>query len=82
MKEWITKFNEKIDSLAASKRLHYLRITGGVVWNLALIFIVAFVALGVFAVSVGAGYFAYISPSSNKFIDKVKCISKISIIVF
>ena len=47
-----------IDSLAASKWLHHLRITGGVVWNLALIFIVAFVVLGVFAVSVGAGYFA------------------------
>ena len=58
MKEWITKFNEKIDSLATSKWLHYLRITGGVAWNLALIFIVAFVILGVFAVSVGAGYFA------------------------
>ena len=47
-----------IDSLAASKWLHYLRITGGVVWNLALIFIIAFIVLGVFAVSVGAGYFA------------------------
>ena len=58
MKEWITKFNETMDSLAASKWLHYLRITGGVVWNLALIFIVVFVVLGVFAVSVGAGYFA------------------------
>ena len=58
MKELITKFNEKIESLAASKRLQYLRITGGVVWNLALIFLVAFVILGVFAVSVGAGYFA------------------------
>lgn len=58
MKEWITKFNKMIDSLATSKWLHYLRITGGVVWNLALIFIVAFGILGVFAVSVGAGYFA------------------------
>jgi penicillin-binding protein 1B len=58
VKEWITKFNETMDSLAASKWLHYLRITGGVVWNLALIFIVVFVVLGVFAVSVGAGYFA------------------------
>ena len=58
MKEWIIKFNEKIESLAASKRLQYLRITGGVVWNLALIFLVTFVILGVFAVSVGAGYFA------------------------
>ena len=42
VKEWITKFNEKIDSLAASKWLNYLRITSGVVWNLALIFIVIF----------------------------------------
>ncbi len=47
-----------IESLAASKWLPHLRITGGVVWNLALIFIIAFAILGVFAVSVGAGYFA------------------------
>lgn len=58
MKEWINKFNEKIDSLATSKWLRYTRITGSVVWNLALIALITFVVLGVFAVSVGAGYFA------------------------
>lgn len=58
MKVWIDKFNEKIESLAASKWLRYLRITGGVFWNLALIFLVTFLILGVFVASIGAGYFA------------------------
>lgn len=58
MKEWIEKLNEKIESLAASKRLRSLRITGSVVWNLALIFIISFLILGAFAASIGAGYFA------------------------
>ena len=58
LKEWIDIFNEKIESLAASKRVRYLRITGGVFWNLALIFFVTFLILGIFVASIGAGYFA------------------------
>lgn len=58
MKEWITKFNEWLDSIASSKWLRYLRITSGVTWNLALIGLVVFLVFGVFVASIGAGYFA------------------------
>ena len=58
MKEWINQFNEKLDALASSKWLRYLRISGGVIWNLALIVLItAFLGM-IFVVSVGAGYFA------------------------
>ena len=58
VKKWIDIFNEKIETLAASNWVRYLRITGGVFWNLALIFFVTFLILGIFVASIGAGYFA------------------------
>ena len=58
MKEWIEQLNERIESFANSEWGRRLRITGGVFWNLALLFIIFLVTAGIFAVSVGAGYFA------------------------
>lgn len=58
MKEWIEQLNEKIETFAKSEWGRRLRITGGVFWNLALLFILFLVTAGIFAVSVGAGYFA------------------------
>lgn len=58
MKEWIEQFNQKLESIGTSKWFRYFRISGSVIWNLALIFIIAFVVLGVFVASMGAGYFA------------------------
>ena len=58
MKEWIEQLNERIESFANSEWGRRLRITGGVFWNLALLFIIFSITAGIFAVSVGAGYFA------------------------
>lgn len=65
MKEWIEqlqerlkKLNEQMESFANSENGRRLRITGDVVWNLGLIFIIFLMTVGIFAVSVGAGYFA------------------------
>lgn len=58
MKEWIEQLNERIETFANSEWGRRLRITGGVFWNLALLFIIFLVTAGIFAVSVGAGYFA------------------------
>lgn len=58
MKEWIEQLNERIETFAKSEWGRRLRITGGVFWNLALLFIIFLVTAGIFAVSVGAGYFA------------------------
>ena len=58
MKEWIEQLNERIESFANSEWGRRLRITGGVFWNLALLFTIFLVTAGIFAVSVGAGYFA------------------------
>ena len=58
MKDWIEKINAKIDALLEQKWMKTLRISGSVVWNLFLLFLV-FALLGtVFVGSVGAGYFA------------------------
>lgn len=65
MREWIEqlqerlkKLNERMESFASSENGRRLRITGDVLWNLGLIFIIFLVTAGIFAVSVGAGYFA------------------------
>ena len=65
MKEWIKqlqerfkKLDERIESFASSQIGRRLRITGDVLWNLSLIFIIFLLTVGVFAMSVGAGYFA------------------------
>jgi len=58
LKDWIEKINAKIDALLEQKWMKTLRISGSVVWNLFLLFLV-FALLGtVFVGSVGAGYFA------------------------
>ena len=58
MKEWITRINEKIESLSNLKWMRALRITGGVVWNLLLLFIIFLATATVFVGALGAGYFA------------------------
>lgn len=65
MKEWIEQLQERlkkldewIESFANSQNGRRLRITGDVLWNLGLIFIIFLMTAGIFAVSVGAGYFA------------------------
>ncbi len=65
MKEWIDElkermkqFNEKIETLASSKQMRKIRITGGVIWNLTLIFLICLVTGLVFVGAIGAGYFA------------------------
>ncbi|MGM9946278.1 MAG: transglycosylase domain-containing protein [Lysinibacillus sp.] len=65
MREWIEqlqerlrKLNERMESFTNSENGRRLRITGDVLWNLGLIFIIFLLTAGIFAVSVGAGYFA------------------------
>ncbi|MEO4051915.1 transglycosylase domain-containing protein [Solibacillus sp. CAU 1738] len=58
MKEWIAKLNTKIESLINLKWMRVLRITGGVIWNLALLFIILLTTFTVFIGAIGAGYFA------------------------
>ncbi|MER2128543.1 transglycosylase domain-containing protein [Solibacillus sp.] len=58
MKEWLDQLNEKIESLASSKPMRYLRISGGVFWNLSLLAMI-FLTTAVIAVGgIGLGYFA------------------------
>ncbi|WP_040229206.1 transglycosylase domain-containing protein [Bhargavaea cecembensis] len=49
---------EQVDKFQSSRWGKRLRISSGVAWNLFLLFLVTFLVLGVFAGSVGAGYFA------------------------
>ncbi|MBD8035004.1 MULTISPECIES: transglycosylase domain-containing protein [Solibacillus] len=58
MKEWLEKFNKKIESLASSKQMRYVRITGGVFWNLTLLAVIFVATTLLFVGGVGAGYFA------------------------
>lgn len=58
MKQWLEKLNEKIDALSNQRWMRYVRITSGVLWNLALLAIVIGLALFIFVGGVGAGYFA------------------------
>lgn len=58
LKERVKQFNEKIETLASSKQMRRIRITGGVIWNLTLIFLICFVTGIVFVGAIGAGYFA------------------------
>ncbi|MFJ5768284.1 transglycosylase domain-containing protein [Psychrobacillus sp. NPDC093180] len=61
MKKWMEKihfYTEKMNEWQTTKWAKGLRISSSVIWNLCLIFLVTFLALGVFAASVGAGYFA------------------------
>lgn len=58
MKDWIAKINNRIEELLAKSWMRKVRISSGVAWNLFLIACVLLVLGGVFAGSVGAGYFA------------------------
>lgn len=54
----IKLIENKMDSLTQTKWAKGLRITSGVIWNLALLFLIFGITASVFAASVGAGYFA------------------------
>ncbi|GLC88216.1 transglycosylase domain-containing protein [Lysinibacillus piscis] len=58
MKEWIENINAKIDELLTHKWFKRLRLSGNVIWNLFLLFLVFALVGTVFVGSVGAGYFA------------------------
>ncbi|MFZ0576531.1 MAG: transglycosylase domain-containing protein [Psychrobacillus psychrotolerans] len=61
MKKWqenIQRYKEKIDMWESTKWAKGLRISSSVIWNLSLLLIVGILTLGVFGLSVGAGYFA------------------------
>lgn len=58
LRNWISKADETTDRWTSTKWFKRLSITSGVIWNLALILAILLVTGGVFAASVGAGYFA------------------------
>lgn len=61
MKKWIEKIQiikDKLDVWESTKYAKGLRISSSVIWNLCLLLIVGLLTMGVFGVSVGAGYFA------------------------
>ena len=61
MKKWLKKiqlYKEKFNVWQTTKWANKLRISSSVIWNLSLIFIVLGLTFGIFAASVGAGYFA------------------------
>lgn len=58
MKEWLTQINEKIEAFINRTPMRYVRIAGGVFWNLALLALIFLTAITIFAGAVGAGYFA------------------------
>lgn len=57
-KYWQQKSNETYDKWKYSKWAKGLNITAGVFWNLAILLAIILAVGGVFAASVGAGYFA------------------------
>ncbi|MDW0118504.1 transglycosylase domain-containing protein [Sporosarcina thermotolerans] len=57
-KNRIDLIEEKFEALKNKGWAKGVRITSGVVWNLFLLFLIFGLTLGVFATSVGAGYFA------------------------
>ncbi|MFC7684354.1 transglycosylase domain-containing protein [Ureibacillus sp. GCM10028918] len=56
--EYIRELNAKLDRLAASKQMSRIRITGSVIWNLVLIFLIFTTTAVVFVGGLGLGYFA------------------------
>jgi len=61
MKKWqenIQLYKDKVDKWESTKWARGLRISSSVIWNLSLLLIVGILTLGVFGLSVGAGYFA------------------------
>jgi len=58
LKVHIRELNAKVDRLSTSKKMRRLRITGSVIWNLILIFIIFSTIAVVFVGGLGLGYFA------------------------
>jgi len=61
MKKWLENiqlYKDKIDKWESTKWAKGLRISSSVIWNLCLLLIIGILTLGVFGLSVGAGYFA------------------------
>ncbi|MDN4493698.1 transglycosylase domain-containing protein [Ureibacillus aquaedulcis] len=56
--EYIRQFNAKLDRLATSKQMSRIRITGSVIWNLILIFLIFTTTAAIFIGGLGLGYFA------------------------
>ncbi|QFF99722.1 penicillin-binding protein [Psychrobacillus glaciei] len=61
MDKWIKKiqfYKDKFEKLQTTKWAKALRISSGVIWNLCLLFLIVGLTFGIFAATVGAGYFA------------------------
>lgn len=58
LKERTKQLNDKIENLASSRKMSKIRITGSVIWNLTLIFLIFILTGFVFVGAIGAGYFA------------------------
>ncbi|WP_391202625.1 transglycosylase domain-containing protein [Psychrobacillus sp. L4] len=61
MDKWIKKiqfYKAKFEKLQTTKWAKALRISSGVIWNLSLLFLIVGLTFGIFAATVGAGYFA------------------------
>lgn len=58
LKKRIELLNEKIETITSSNRMSKIRITGSVLWNLALVFMILLLTGFIFLFSIGIGYFA------------------------
>ena len=58
LKAWIEKWNRYIETLSQTNWMKIFRISSSVIWNLFLLFTIFLITTFVFAVAVGAGYFA------------------------
>lgn len=58
VKEWIARISDTWNRWTQAKWAKGLRITSGVIWNLALLLLIVIITGFVFVGSVGAGYFA------------------------
>lgn len=56
--KYIRELNAKLDRLASSKQMSRIRITGSVIWNLILLFLISATIAAVFVGGIGLGYFA------------------------
>ncbi|MFK4997449.1 hypothetical protein ACI2OX_07525 [Bacillus sp. N9] len=55
---WWRRIKQSVSSLKYKQIVKGMRITYGVIWNLALLFTIVAIIGGAFAGGVGAGYFA------------------------
>ncbi|MCH7322423.1 penicillin-binding protein [Solibacillus sp. MA9] len=58
MKKWLDQLNEKIETLASSKPMRYVRMTGDVFWNLSLLAVILITTVVILVGGIGFGYFA------------------------